>query len=354
MSKNIAFKCTYNNGGEGLLVGFSGTCSEDIIKFNVKNRRWCGQPDNSCQKYFSNGFVGRLPTAPCYESELFTEWKFGTGWYHTGGKAGTPIRSKQVGTGKYAILTTRFPNTSEEDRKIIGFFKIGQIKQDENTETILYADPKERLRLSLDEASELNFWDYYRNKNGGKKWGTGLFRYLEDDQVANILFDLRDTVRGEENRMQIKSMIDNTFSQVNDTRTSLKRIEKIMHKRKYGRGGEGPNHKRLKIWVHQNPDKLGISEVIESHLEYTFPSGDTVDVLFKQKNNRYSVVEIETDTAFPAGAFQALKYKVLTCAENGYPIESDQVKAFLVAWSISESEKFWCSEYGIHTYEKKV
>ncbi len=51
--EHIAFKCTYNNGGEGVFVGFNGTCSEDIIRWNIRRGRvWCGQENCKCRKYY--------------------------------------------------------------------------------------------------------------------------------------------------------------------------------------------------------------------------------------------------------------------------------------------------------------
>ena len=40
---NVAFKCTYNDGGTRGFVGFGGTCSDGNILRNVQTnpRRWC-------------------------------------------------------------------------------------------------------------------------------------------------------------------------------------------------------------------------------------------------------------------------------------------------------------------------
>ena len=50
---NVAFKCTYNDGGSEGFVGFEGTCSLDNIKRNVKGkhgRRWCSSPSCLCRQ----------------------------------------------------------------------------------------------------------------------------------------------------------------------------------------------------------------------------------------------------------------------------------------------------------------
>jgi hypothetical protein len=52
MNKNVAIKLTYNNGDEGDFVGFVGTCSEDIIKYNIDaGRVWCSNKSCQCKIY---------------------------------------------------------------------------------------------------------------------------------------------------------------------------------------------------------------------------------------------------------------------------------------------------------------
>lgn len=58
MAKNIAFKCTYNNGGPG--IGFEGACSEEIIKRNIEDKRaWCCSKDCECREYYEKKFKGK-------------------------------------------------------------------------------------------------------------------------------------------------------------------------------------------------------------------------------------------------------------------------------------------------------
>ena len=82
MVQNIAFKCTYNNGGEGNYVSFSGTYAQDIIKRNIKQGRvWHNQTENLCEKYHNRSYKGNLSVYPCYKSKLFTKWKFNARWF---------------------------------------------------------------------------------------------------------------------------------------------------------------------------------------------------------------------------------------------------------------------------------
>jgi len=360
MKQNVAIKCTYNNGGEGAFVGFNGTCSEDIIKWNIENGRfWCGWKDCECKEYYDRGFKGKRPTDPCYESVLFRDWQYGAGWYHTGSRAETPIHLREVKNGKIAVLTTRFPSDDEIDRKIIGFFKIGQVVNEQGKETTLVADRKFAVRLPLEEAKELFFWDYY-SARGGAFWGEGLVRYLEDAQVVQILTDLKKTIRDESAGKMIGELLAKDFPNVPIVSASGPRITKgenrarrVVIARKYGSGGEGKEHKELKEWTAQHPESMGLSDVEKTEIEYVFLSGDAADIVFKFPANRYAVVEVETFDPLP-GCYQALKYKVLKCAELGLEVLSPNVEAIVVAWSIPDNVKDFCTKYNIRCVQKKL
>jgi len=360
MGQHVAMKCTYNNGGEGVLVGFNGTCSEDIIKWNVDNGRiWCSNKDCECKKYYDTGFKGNAPVDPCYESCLFRDWEFGAGWYHTGSKAGRPMTLAKVRRGKLAVLTTRFPGDDEEDRKIIGFFKIAEVRNAPGKETYLVGDRRFGVRLPIEEATELLFWDYYSTK-GGSLWGTGLFRYLDDSQVMPILADLRDTIRDTKARQMIDQLLREDFANTPippplgpRAVKSGSRNRRIAIARKYGHGGEGEEHKNLKQWVATHPESIGLTNVTRPHIEYVFPSGDAADIVFELPSHRYAVVEVETWNPLP-GCYQALKYKVLKCAEIGLEIDSPNIEAIVVARISSREIKDFCSKYGLRFVQKEA
>lgn len=359
MAKHVAIKTTYNNGGEGVYVGFNGTCSEDIIKRNIKSGRvWCSQPDCECRKYYDRGFKGKRPVDPCYESSLFRDWQFGAGWYHTGLRAGTPIHLSNAGEGKIAILTTRFPGETEIDRKITGFFKIAEVIDKPKKETMLVADRNFALRLPMEEAMNLFFWDYY-STIGGARWGTGLIRYLNDSQTSRILVDLKETVRDEKAKEMLGNLLARDFPKIPPPASgpriikSGSRIKRVSLARKYGSVGEGIDHRKLKDLVARNPGSIGLFDVRRTEIEYVFPSGDTADIVFTLPRNHYAIVEIETINPLP-GCYQALKYKVLKCAELGIPITSPDVEAILVAWSTSKYVEDFCTKYGIRFVKKKT
>jgi hypothetical protein len=358
---HIAFKCTYNNGGEGIYVGFQGACSEDIIKWNIEQGRvWCSQDDCECKKYYIRGFKENKPIDPCYESVLFKKWEYGAGYYHTGIRKGTPIHISNVEEGDIVILTTRFPNDAEIDRKIIGLFKIAKIEN--KPETILIADKKYRIKLTTDIAKELYFWDYYSTREGNVSWRTGLFRYLNDIQVGQVLRDIMTVAKDDTTKIlakelfsEIQSKIVGHIPQLSGDRLKkgkIHSVRRILVNRKYGPKGESEAHKKLKEWIAIHPEYLGLKNVKKVEIEeHVFPSRDLPDIVFIY-DNKYAVVEIETTDPL-LGAYQSLKYKVLLCAERSLSIDSELVKSFLVAYIIPDQVKDFCQKYGIETKVKK-
>lgn len=121
-------------------------------------------------------------------------------------------------------------------------------------------------------------------------------------------------------------------------------------RRKYGSGGEGPEHRNLKNKVASNTGLIGLTDVIETHVEHRFMSGDRVDILFVLANGTSEVVEIETTDPCPGG-HQAIKYRVLRCAEEGWALGSKKVGASLVAWAIDDDVRSFCNRYGIRAIE---
>jgi hypothetical protein len=355
--KNIACNLIYNNGGEGSHVGFTGLCSIDNIIYNVENGqgRWCSQPGCACRKYYDSGFKKHKMEFPCNESRTFTDWEWNPGNEY---KTGQPFRILNSGANKIAIMTTRFPNSNEAERKIVGFFLIKSLT--DNHEIV--ANRKESLRLTIDEAKELNFWNYYRNsKSATPEWKQGRFRYLEDINVAAILHDLRDVVQDSGTRYMISSIISNYLREHADSRPNVESAlkenfqKKILLIRKYGKGGESIAHKELKMHISLNPQLLGISRgSVKPFVEHSFVSGDMVDILFEPiEGTQNTVVEIELDNVLP-GIHQAIKYRVLRCSQLGLPITAINVHATVVAWKLSRDEKALCEKYGVKYLEYKL
>lgn len=364
MGDHVAFKCTFNNGDEGEYVGFNGTCTENIIKRNItRGHVWCSNQSCACTKYLKEGFVGDRPSYPCLESTLFRDWEFAAGTTHHGPKAGMPRRIDKAEPGSVVVLTTRFPDEdSEQQRRIIGLYRVGKVK-DASGETVLAADETYRIRLPLEEARELYFWDYYMNASGpGKpRWGTGLFRYLSDQQVARIVEDLRESVRDDTTKdllAELRSDIwpENEVPPASGALT-IGKPNYVGHRartaqyRKYGRGGEGPDHKQLKNRIAAYPELLGYTDVHYKKKEYVFPSLDSADVYFSCVSGQHVVVEVKPYSAEKGAVYQALKYRTLMCAENDLKISDPSVEAWVVAFDIPPAIQNLCKRYSIKTLE---
>src|SRR5260221_1372325 len=139
MGRSVAFKCTYNDGGQGAFVGFAGTCSLDNITYNVESSRpWCSSAECDCRGFYDQGMKGKKPVEPCMESVLFSQWEFGAGGFLAGPRKGQPVRLRDTEPGRFAVLTARFPREPESERRITGLFQIDRIR-DQNT---LVAKPK--------------------------------------------------------------------------------------------------------------------------------------------------------------------------------------------------------------------
>lgn len=355
--KNIACNLIYNNGDEGVYVGFNGRCDVKNIIYNAKpgNGRWCSQPECSCRQFMDRGFKGKTEAYPCNESYLFQGLTWNAGAEY---KTGEPFKIKQSGKGKIALLTTRFPEEPESDRKIVGFYKIKEIKDQYQVNGI----KKYGLRLTLDEARELNFWGYHKNAKTDKPmWKQGRFRYLEDIQIAAVLHDLKEVVQNQDSQSMISELLESDFSEFALKRPDVegaldnKFTFKVAMKRKYGKGGESAAHKRLKNFVADNPKIIGLKKSeVEPHIEHKYVSGDRVDILFSpKKGSTNTVVEVELDNVLP-GIHQAIKYRVLRCSQLGVSLNSKNVKATVVAWEFTAAEEKLCKKYGIDYFAHKV
>lgn len=358
MQKHLAFKCNYCDGGEGDLVGFAGTCSINTIKDNIEGsvtRSWCQEPGRPCYEYFQSGFKEKLTEEqPCYDSRLFSTWSFGAGYTR---KTGEPKKILSVGKGSIAVFTTVFPKETEQDRRIIGLFRVDNV--DNEYETTVYADSVYRLRLPLAISKELFFWDYYVNKDTPKSiaWQSGMFRYLSDSQVARILKDIAEVSPDSDIGNIAATLLGEVWDEEEVPKADGPHVigenpftQRVAFAREYP-GGEGKDHKRLKEWLGQHPEHLGYSDVVHTEIDvHRYISGDLVDIYWRRKNGMQIVVEVETKYPEP-GVHQAIKYRSLTCAESRIPLDSPDVEGWVVAWNIPDNIRELCESYGIRYKE---
>ncbi len=207
---NVCFKCTWND------AGFRGVCSNEAYNYNVSHKRvWCSKA--KCRGY--EGVPSR-GNEPCYESIIFSEWMYGAGWDHK--NIEKPRNINGTGEGKLVFLTTVEPDMEEGERKFIGFFKISKITGGEKQETILMGDPAEGFEVPSN--INLKFWDFYKNPNAPDKkhWGTGLFRYIDDQPASKILGELKS--RCQSLRMSETEIlkIDKALSTLSGTNAKIK------------------------------------------------------------------------------------------------------------------------------------
>jgi len=97
-------------------------------------------------------------------------------------------------------------------------------------------------------------------------------------------------------------------------------------------GGESDNHKKMKLYISQNPGRIGLKGVWSATIEYPLASGDRVDVVF-EKGSQLVAVELKSQISSDAdvcrGLFQCLKYQVVLEAQCGLKSETKRVRSLL-------------------------
>ena len=207
---NIAFKCTFCDGGRSpLKVGFNGVCSDRVIKYNIikKNKVWCSQPDCECNLYLHNPHRNRAELEAlcrnggyvCYESQMLREWKAYAGMVHHGPRTGETMKLRRVQSDSLCVLTTREPEMDESARYIFAVFLVTDFAEGDNEDEGCVSTTSEyRINLSPREACQMRYWSYHANEKdpGRAVWSTGLHRYFEDDEAAMILRDIAAIKKG--------------------------------------------------------------------------------------------------------------------------------------------------------------
>ena len=194
---NLVFKCNWND------AGWKKICSKKARDYNIsKDRTWCCDKRNECARLIKEN----KKEFPCYESLLFKEFSMGPGTNLGGKKDMEPRFIRGSRPGKLAFLTTVAPEMDGKDRYFIGLLDIKEIKNEQevigNKETSIVINPSIKLK----------FWDYYKNKDESKQWGSSLFRYLSDEVALIILEDLKkeyDKLKGfEKEKENLNGLIE--------------------------------------------------------------------------------------------------------------------------------------------------
>ena len=255
--------------------------------------------------------------------------------------------------GRVALLTTRLPNYDEENERIVfGVFKISEIKtNDEGTWVI--GEPEHAIRLPKDVALILRYWKFKKLKAGDPVWGSGLFRYISDQEVTNFLNALFPRLGSRRDRAVLEHLLEccGSLPPENTPEDLNREITKADLGKKYGPGGEGERHRSLKEYVAGHPDVLGLGKAEEVSTEHRFITGDRVDLSIDFENGEHCVVEVEVEGADSTliGAHQALKYRALRAGELD---ETGKLPhAFLVAYDIPPSTSKFCKRHKIKVLE---
>jgi hypothetical protein len=107
--------------------------------------------------------------------------------------------------------------------------------------------------------------------------------------------------------------------------------------RVFGAGGESVAHRELKEFVRDNPSLVDVGNNAKCFTEFSLPSLDTVDVMFKERN-RWTAVEVKSVVSdavagdYERGIYQVIKYKAILSAmrsDHRYGVAED-VRVFLV------------------------
>jgi len=196
--QNIAFKLNYCDGGAPEQIGFDGICSDATIRYNIEKEKrvWCSSKECLCSQYLS-GDIDRTvlddsmadDNFVCYESQLLKSWKVMAGEDGDG----KTRKIKSARRNSLAVLTTRLPNTKEAERIIFGVFLIDDVLEGNDRESgYVSTQSANKITLTLEEAKNMQFWNYHANATGkvSAKWGSGLFRYMDDTQAVELLQDL--------------------------------------------------------------------------------------------------------------------------------------------------------------------
>ena len=200
---NIAFKCNYCDGGKSEhQIGYDGVCSDKVLNSNiaVEHKTWCCSPDSACLQYH-NGEISRKELDDlcsgdgfvCYESQMLRDWRALAGLYLKGDNKGKPKAIKNVMKNSLCVLTTRDPKHAEDLRYIFAVFLIDETYEGGGRdEGYVSTESEFKIKLSPVEARSLRFWKYYKNENNQTaiKWGSGLYRYIGNEEAAEILKDI--------------------------------------------------------------------------------------------------------------------------------------------------------------------
>lgn len=132
---------------------------------------------------------------------------------------------------------------------------------------------------------------------------------------------------------------------------------KSIGKQCFGSGGEGEEHKAIKLYIFEHPESIGIKDVNKAETENPLPSGDKQDVYFELSNGNRVAVEVKPskspDYDITRGIFQCIKYKAVMEAIRVVDNGSYSIQTILVmAGDMNEQNKQLAEELGVKYIDK--
>ena len=119
-----------------------------------------------------------------------------------------------------------------------------------------------------------------------------------------------------------------------------------------GYGGEGIEHKTLKEYIYDYPEKLKLKNIVLKETEYTLPSGDRLDVFFELGDGTHVAIEVKPSSSpeldIIRGIFQCVKYQAVMEAFKKIGCRKTEIKVLLlIARKLSSKERMLAKELEI-------
>lgn len=129
---------------------------------------------------------------------IFTDWKIFTGTIKSGVNKGKTNKLIRVHQNSACLITSKDIGAPEKDRYILGLYMvdenfIGRLCED----GYIPAHSDYRIKLTEEESKKMPFWKYYvSNKyKNNMTWNSGIYRYFDNIWMAQILKDLVELKR---------------------------------------------------------------------------------------------------------------------------------------------------------------
>lgn len=125
--------------------------------------------------------------------DVFSTWSISTGRYLGGPARGQPRIPDRLKPNSLCLLTECEKGSPEQERRIVGAFMVkedflGSLCQG----GIVEGHPLYRLALEPEE--QLLFWPYFGTESPVQRWGNIAFKYVSNETMQRILFDMKQAL----------------------------------------------------------------------------------------------------------------------------------------------------------------